>query len=335
MTFNNPVVGGLTLIRDSIRSSNYTPGASGWSINRDGSAEFNNITIRGGTVISGTALYYNGTPAANNLTFSISSVSGTDSFGNSYPAGFASHNVGSTVYHQDNSGNITIGASGASNYQFHPSSGGTFMQAYDSNGDLALNFDVDNGVLTMLDNTNSQYIQFNSTTNDTTTLGGITIGYITSPGTMPTQTQLDSGFRLGTSGTGNFEKLISHAGVSGYQAQISLGSTASDTFCNLSTVSSSAIHYTTIDGNLSVLGNWYTNRVSIVPVANTPTGVTISGIGLNAGTYSAFVTADSSVPGSTVIEASANGVTNDGLTVWIYRINTTSTGVFYMLRERD
>lgn len=48
MTFNNPVVGGENgeLIRRSIQSPDYVTGVSGWTINRDGSAEFNNVTIR-------------------------------------------------------------------------------------------------------------------------------------------------------------------------------------------------------------------------------------------------------------------------------------------------
>lgn len=47
MTFRNPVVGGSTLVRTAIRSPNYVVNTSGWSINRDGSAEFTNVTIRG------------------------------------------------------------------------------------------------------------------------------------------------------------------------------------------------------------------------------------------------------------------------------------------------
>lgn len=48
MPFSNPVVGGENgeLIRSSIQSPDYVPGVSGWTINRDGSAEFNNVTIR-------------------------------------------------------------------------------------------------------------------------------------------------------------------------------------------------------------------------------------------------------------------------------------------------
>lgn len=48
MSFNNPVVGGENgeLIRASIQSPNYVPNVSGWTINRDGTAEFSNVTIR-------------------------------------------------------------------------------------------------------------------------------------------------------------------------------------------------------------------------------------------------------------------------------------------------
>ena len=51
MAFANDVVGGVTLLRPAIRSPNYVPGKSGWTINRDGSAEFANITARGPVVI--------------------------------------------------------------------------------------------------------------------------------------------------------------------------------------------------------------------------------------------------------------------------------------------
>lgn len=50
MTFRNSVVGGTTLVRPAIKSPNYVAGSTGWSINADGSAEFNNITIRGAGV---------------------------------------------------------------------------------------------------------------------------------------------------------------------------------------------------------------------------------------------------------------------------------------------
>jgi len=46
--FANSVVGGMgKLIRESIHSPNYVPGVSGWTINKDGSAEFSDVAIRG------------------------------------------------------------------------------------------------------------------------------------------------------------------------------------------------------------------------------------------------------------------------------------------------
>lgn len=51
MTFSNPIVGGTTLIRPAIQSPNYSAGVAGWSINKDGTAEFNNVVIRGTNVI--------------------------------------------------------------------------------------------------------------------------------------------------------------------------------------------------------------------------------------------------------------------------------------------
>lgn len=47
MPFSNPVVGGETLIRNSIQSEDYVPGVSGWAIFRNGNAEFLNIVARG------------------------------------------------------------------------------------------------------------------------------------------------------------------------------------------------------------------------------------------------------------------------------------------------
>lgn len=45
--FADVVVAGTVLVREAIASPNYAAGLSGWTINADGSAEFNTITIRG------------------------------------------------------------------------------------------------------------------------------------------------------------------------------------------------------------------------------------------------------------------------------------------------
>lgn len=48
MPFDNPITGGQgALVRPRIKSPDYIPGVQGWSINKDGSAEFNNVTVRG------------------------------------------------------------------------------------------------------------------------------------------------------------------------------------------------------------------------------------------------------------------------------------------------
>jgi len=52
--FNNPIAGGQgVLLRPAVKSPDYQPGVSGWTINRDGSAEFNNVTVRGTIEVTG------------------------------------------------------------------------------------------------------------------------------------------------------------------------------------------------------------------------------------------------------------------------------------------
>lgn len=53
MAFDNPIVAGEKLIREAIQSPDYVAGATGWSINKDGTVEFNEATIRGSVVITG------------------------------------------------------------------------------------------------------------------------------------------------------------------------------------------------------------------------------------------------------------------------------------------
>lgn len=56
MTFNNSILDGLTLARDAIQSEGYTAGTSGWRIERNGDAEFNNLVARG-TISNVGSLY--------------------------------------------------------------------------------------------------------------------------------------------------------------------------------------------------------------------------------------------------------------------------------------
>lgn len=55
MAFKNPIVGGNNeLVRDAVRSQGYVTGVSGWAINKNGSAEFSNLTARGSMEVVGT-----------------------------------------------------------------------------------------------------------------------------------------------------------------------------------------------------------------------------------------------------------------------------------------
>lgn len=89
MAFRNPPIAGLVLVRPALQSPNYVAGSAGWSINRNGSAEFNAGTFRGPitTVVSGdTALlqgnalmFYNQTtpPASRAAVSGVSTATGS------------------------------------------------------------------------------------------------------------------------------------------------------------------------------------------------------------------------------------------------------------------
>jgi hypothetical protein len=95
--FQNPIVGGTALRIPAIQSPNFSPGADGWIIRIDGSAEFNNLTIRGtfngnDFILNSSGLFiYDGTPAAGNLVATIAPAQGTDGFGNTYLGGIATY----------------------------------------------------------------------------------------------------------------------------------------------------------------------------------------------------------------------------------------------------
>jgi hypothetical protein len=51
--FQSSILAGTVLVRSAIRSPNYIAGVSGWTINQDGSCEFNNAVIRGSIIAGG------------------------------------------------------------------------------------------------------------------------------------------------------------------------------------------------------------------------------------------------------------------------------------------
>jgi hypothetical protein len=105
----NNILAGTALAIAQVNSPAFVTGVSGWIIRQDGSAEFNNVVIRGGEVIGGTQLIYSGTPAANNLIYSVAASGGTDSVGNVYLAGETSYqNAGGGTYYALNVFNSQI-----------------------------------------------------------------------------------------------------------------------------------------------------------------------------------------------------------------------------------
>lgn len=65
MPFGNPILGGGgTLIRRAIHSPDYVPGVSGWSINKDGTVEFNDGVFRGDVTVNSLVA---GTPGGERI----------------------------------------------------------------------------------------------------------------------------------------------------------------------------------------------------------------------------------------------------------------------------
>ena len=96
--FNNPIIGGGgALVYPSIHSPDYVAGSTGWTVNKDGSAEFNSLTIRGTfnghdfVINADGVFFYSPSEGAGNLIISNAPAAGVDDFGNSYGAGL---NVG-------------------------------------------------------------------------------------------------------------------------------------------------------------------------------------------------------------------------------------------------
>jgi hypothetical protein len=272
------------LIRTALRSVNYVPGVSGWTINKDGTAEFNSVTIRGGVTEDGTILLYTGTPAAGTLWLSIAAAAGTDAYGNTYPAG--------------------IKLSGASS---------SFLQ-------LLANAQVAEIVIQPPAATGHSW--------GTGTITGSVSSWQASNGNP--ELAVTSPVETGKTGPAKLE-LIGPSTASNESAAL-----VSADFAQITpTIATEAFFGVIgqIDASVALTaGNLASGQVSITPVANTPTSVAVTGLGLSSGVaYRATATAVSSSPGSHVLGVSVTGVTNNGLTVWIDRNDTTATNVDYLL----
>jgi hypothetical protein len=71
--------------------------------------------------------------------------------------------------------------------------------------------------------------------------------------------------------------------------------------------------------------------INITPTPNVPTSFTINGLNLQGTTFTAFATAQTTVPGTQVMGVGVTSVSATGLTVWVDRTNNTSTGISWMV----
>lgn len=107
MPWQRGIAGGNgTLLVNALKSSNYAAGTSGFSLGKNGDAEFNDITIRGGTVEDGDGLYYSPSPGAGNLVASVNAT-GPDAYGNATIPGLAVYNTSSFIASSMWNGSIT------------------------------------------------------------------------------------------------------------------------------------------------------------------------------------------------------------------------------------
>ena len=80
-----------------LRSPNFVHDVSGWSINQDGSAEFNNVQVRG-NLVGAEMFLYNGTPAFLNPPIFWITTGTTDPYGNTVSAAAGTSGLPVLVY---------------------------------------------------------------------------------------------------------------------------------------------------------------------------------------------------------------------------------------------
>jgi hypothetical protein len=150
---------------------------SGWS---------SQVVIADQLIIEGAndyLLIYNGTPGVGTLVMSMAAMAGTDPYGNAIAAGFAVYNGATVEYQVDLSGDVTIGSTATGGFQFQPGATPAFKM-FDNSGNLAVDFDADTGVVTLLQNSGLTFVQINGA------LQGIAMGDITGAGQLPTTAQV-------------------------------------------------------------------------------------------------------------------------------------------------
>ena len=147
-----------------------------------------------------------------------------------------------------------------------------------------------------------------------------------------------------TSSSFDVIKQGSTLGATDYTTPFRVGT--SSIYCEMPILSYSNIRATRLDitanelsyftGGISTGGSLYAKgkltagnidhgSVSITPTANTPTSKTVSFGKTFSSTPNVIISAETSVPGTTVLECGATNISTTGFTAWVYRTNTTAT----------
>lgn len=255
----------------AVRSPNYAAGSAGWTINGDGTSEFNNAVFRG-TVEVGEA-------PNPQVRARQSGNSGLVEIPTNSPSESAPATVSGTVFNPGvSTEHLALQLAGPR--EAAPSDGGVRLDLVSQNRDGS-----SNASFSVVDTkTNTPFI-----TADKTVLR------------IP----------------GNFD--------------MSGDATVNGTFFPHGDLWQSASKKC-FTGEL-IPANVTAFRANITPVANTPTSLTYSGLGLTAGLagYEAFATAQTSVIGSTVQGVACDQASASSVRVWVYRSNTTATGISVMV----
>lgn len=280
-------------VRGTLQSSNFVTGVSGWQLLNSGHAEFNDVTIRGGTSLGGNAFYYSGTPGLGNLVASIAAGSGTDPFGNAYQDGM-------TVYGE--------------NGQIHTSIADTLTQWLSASGS---SIEV--------------------------AVGGGAVGMSLTPPTVSGVTWADgnvtvtTGSRLGTS-TPLTAISSPYNNASPSSSSISLfGSpkTSNGDVTNEIFMSTARVWVTgdAVVNGVFTAANRFVGSVTITPsAANTPTSSTVNfGQTLTGTSFRGTIAPITTVPGTQVTGVGLSSITSTSCIVWLTRTNTTATRVDFVI----
>jgi hypothetical protein len=111
---------------------------------------------------------------------------------------------------------------------------------------------------------------------------------------------------------------------------IQLRETGASTTAVLNTDTTTVVGDMAVSGNFSA-GNIAWGSVSINPVINTDTSITVTGVNLNSlGSYRVFLTVNSQFP-SVLKAATATGASSDGFTLWVNRSTNAATNVWWLM----